>query len=73
MNKEFIPIYSNFGFLNSDSCFSQVEDVLASLSIPHRTMLIESKVWDKVAAWAEGAPPPQPPPSRPDNDDTASG
>ena len=50
-----------------------MEDVLASLSIPHRTMLIESKVWDKVAAWAEGAPPPQPPPSRPDNDDTASG
>ena len=47
----------------------KVEDVLASLSIPHRTMLIESKVWDKVAAWAEGAPPQLPP----SNDDTASG
>ena len=52
----------------------KVEDVLASMSIPHRTMLIESKVWEKVAAWAEGAP--QPPPNIQDkgvNDDTASG
>jgi hypothetical protein len=34
----------------------KIEDVLASLNIPHRTMLMESKVWQTVARWAEASP-----------------
>ena len=29
--------------------------MLGALSIPHRTMLIESKVWERVAEWADEA------------------
>eukprot|EP00095_Tigriopus_kingsejongensis_P009226 maker-scaffold851_size88925-snap-gene-0.19 protein:Tk09226 transcript:maker-scaffold851_size88925-snap-gene-0.19-mRNA-1 annotation:"hypothetical protein D910_01074" len=34
-----------------------VEDVLASLSFPHRTMLMESKMWRSISNWAVAKSP----------------
>ena len=48
---------SSLGWTSEDLDLKlEMEAVLKSLNIPHRTMLNESKVWNTISHWAEATP-----------------